>query len=358
MKPTEIRILSSRPYDVAIAPGLLDHLGERAAPLVPGRRAALVCDSVVASLYGQRAQTALEAAGFLVCTYVFPQGEASKNGETYLKILEVLAQNQISRGDLLVALGGGVTGDLAGFAAATYLRGIPYLQVPTTLLAMVDSSVGGKTAINLPGGKNLAGAFYSPRLVLCDTGTLSTLPPAVFQAGCGEIIKYAVLTGQPLTGLVQEGISRHTPEIIARCVAAKGSLVQADEWDTGPRQLLNLGHTLGHGVEAGSGFSLAHGACVAVGLAMIARAAARFGFCSGETRDQILALLRQYRLPTETGLDPEILLRLALGDKKRRGSRLTLVVPQSMGDCILHDIPLEELPRWIAAGYPEACPWT
>ena len=206
---------------------------------------------------------------------------------------------------------------------------------------MVDSSVGGKTAINLPGGKNLAGAFYSPRLVLCDTGTLSTLPPAVFQAGCGEIIKYAVLTGQPLTGLVQEGISRHTPEIIARCVAVKGSLVQADEWDTGPRQLLNLGHTLGHGVEAGSGFSLAHGACVAVGLAMMARAAARFGFCSGETRDQILALLR-----------------LALGDKKRRGSRLTLVVPQSMGDCILHDIPLEELPRWIAAGYPEACPWT
>ena len=194
--------------------------------------------------------------------------------------------------------------------------------------------------------------------MLCDTGTLSTLPPAVFQAGCGEIIKYAVLTGQPLTGLVQEGIGRHTPEIIARCVAAKGSLVQTDEWDTGPRQLLNLGHTLGHGVEAGSGFSLAHGACVAVGLAMMARAAARFGFCSGETRDQILALLRQYRLPTETGLDPETLLRLALGDKKRRGSRLTLVVPQSMGDCILHDIPLEELPRWIAAGYPEACPWT
>ena len=161
MKPTEIRILSSRPYDVAIAPGLLDRLGEGPLPRPrsPGCPGLRQRRSV---LYGQRAQTALEAAGFLVCTYVFPQGEASKNGETYLKILEVLAQNQISRGDLLVALGGGVTGDLAGFAAATYLRGIPYLQVPTTLLAMVDSSVGGKTAINLPGGKNLAGAFYSP----------------------------------------------------------------------------------------------------------------------------------------------------------------------------------------------------
>lgn len=356
MKPTQIRIQTSKPYHVEIAPGLLDRLGEKATPLVPGRRAALICDSAVAGLYGRRAQAALEAAGFQVCTYVFPQGESSKSGDTYLDLLGFLAQNRITRSDLLVALGGGVTGDLAGFAAATYLRGVPYLQVPTTLLAMVDSSVGGKTAINLAAGKNLAGAFYSPRLVLCDTGTLSTLPPPVFQAGCGEIIKYAVLTGQPLTGLVQDGIGRHIPEVIAHCVKVKGNLVQADEWDTGLRQLLNLGHTLGHAVEAGSSFTLAHGACVAVGLAMMARAAARFGFCTAETRDQILALLHQYQLPTETTLKPEALHRLALGDKKRRGGLLTLVVPRSMGDCVLHEIPVEELPRWISAGYAEDRP--
>lgn len=354
MKITSIPIPTSRPYDVEIASGLLACLGEKAANLTPGRRAALVSDSAVAPLYGQRAQAALEEAGFFVCTYVFPQGEASKNGETYLNLLHFLTQNQITREDLLVALGGGVTGDLTGFAAATYLRGVPYLQVPTTLLAMVDSSVGGKTAINLPAGKNLAGAFHSPRLVLCDTDTLASLPPAVFQAGCGEVIKYAVLTGQPLTHLVRSCVRRHIQAVIAHCVAAKGALVQADEWDTGPRQLLNLGHTLGHAVEAGSRFALAHGACVGIGLAMMARAAASFGICPAETRDEILALLRQYQLPTETDLDPETLCRLTLGDKKRRGAHITLVIPRAIGDCILHEISIEALPRWIAAGYPEA----
>ena len=333
MKITSIPIPTSRPYDVEIASGLLACLGEKAANLTPGRRAALVSDSAVAPLYGQRAQAALEEAGFFVCTYVFPQGEASKNGETYLNLLHFLTQNQITREDLLVALGGGVTGDLTGFAAATYLRGVPYLQVPTTLLAMVDSSVGGKTAINLPAGKNLAGAFHSPRLVLCDTDTL---------------------TGQPLTHLVRSGVRRHIQAVIAHCVAAKGALVQADEWDTGPRQLLNLGHTLGHAVEAGSRFALAHGACVGIGLAMMARAAASFGICPAETRDEILALLRQYQLPTETDLDPETLCRLTLGDKKRRGAHITLVIPRAIGDCILHEISIEALPRWIAAGYPEA----
>ena len=152
------------------------------------------------------------------------------------------------------------------------------------------------------------------------------------------------------------GIRRHIQEVITHCVAAKGELVQADEWDTGPRQLLNLGHTLGHAVEAGSRFALAHGTCVSIGLAMMARAAASFGICPAKTRDEILALLCQYALPTETDLDPETLCRLTLGDKKRRGTHITLVVPRAMGDCILHKIPIEALPRWIAAGYPEACP--
>ena len=348
-----VHVSASRGYDVVIGGGLLETLGRTAAELCPGRTACLVSDDTVFGLYGDRARASLEAAGFTVCTWVFPHGEQAKCGESFLQLVNFLAERRLTRSDLLVALGGGVTGDLTGFAAACYLRGVRVLQVPTSLLAMVDSSVGGKTAIDLPAGKNLCGAFYQPVGVLCDTDLLQTLPEDIFRDGCAEVIKYGVLGSRDLFDRLAAAHVRDQAEaIVADCVAMKRDVVEADEFDTGRRQLLNLGHTLGHAVEAGSDFRLSHGKSVAIGMAMIARAAASKGFCSPETRDELIALLTRYGLPTETDQTPEAILRTALGDKKRQGGSITLVVPAEIGRCVLHKIPVEELPRWIEAGRP------
>ncbi len=345
-----VHISASRGYDVEIGAGILDTLGVRAADRIKGRKVCLVADDTVAGLYGEKAKASLEAAGFSVCTYVFPHGEASKCGETFLSLLNVLAQNHLTRADGLVALGGGVTGDLTGFAAACYLRGVPYIQVPTSLLAMVDSSVGGKTAIDLPSGKNLCGAFYQPVHVLCDTELLKTLPEQTFTDGCAEVIKYGILGSRELFDRLKHGIKEQLEAIITACVDRKRAVVEEDEFDTGRRQLLNLGHTLGHAIEAGSDFRLSHGQSVAIGMAMMARASANLGFCTAETRDEILALLEQYGLPTDTHQDSASVYETALGDKKRQSDSLTLIVPRQIGRCDLHKIPVEELPRWIEAG--------
>lgn len=348
---TTIEVKASRSYPVEIGHGLLDSLGGKAAALVRGRRAAIVSDSAVYPLYGGAVQGSLAAAGFRVCVFVFPRGEQSKNGETYLRLLSFLEEHSLTRADLLVALGGGVTGDLTGFAAATYLRGVAYVQVPTTLLAMVDSSVGGKTAIDLPAGKNLAGAFYQPSLVLCDTALLSTLPRLIFRDGCAEAIKYGILRGGSLFRALQEPRAWEAPEaLIAQCITIKRDTVGRDEFDTGCRQLLNLGHTIGHAVEAGSGFSLSHGQSIAVGMGAIARAAVSFGLCAPEARDAILDLLGRYDLPTTTDQTPEALCAIALGDKKRQGNTITLAVPREIGCCELLTIPVEALGDWIREG--------
>ena len=340
-----IHISASRGYDVEIGSGLLSTLGEKAAKLCKGRTVCIISDDTVASYYEQTARASLEQAGFTVFTYVFPHGEQSKCGENFLKLMSHLAACHLTRADLLVALGGGVTGDLTGFAAACYLRGIRCIQVPTSLLAMVDSSVGGKTAIDLPEGKNLCGAFYQPSLVLCDIDTLKTLPEDIFRDGCAEVIKYGVLGSRELFRQLKGPLDLEA--VVAKCVDMKRAIVEDDEFDTGRRQLLNLGHTLGHAIEAGSNFSLSHGKSVAIGMAMIARAAVKHGLCTEETSKEIIALLQQYGLPTKTDQAPADILRTALGDKKRQGDTLTLVVPTKVGECILHTIPVSELSDWI-----------
>lgn len=347
-----VEVNASRNYTVEIGSGLLDTLGEKSAALLKGRSVVIVSDDTVAALYAQRAKASLEAAGFTVNVYVFPHGEASKCGSTYLDLLDFLARNHLTRSDALVALGGGVTGDLTGFAAATYQRGIQCIQIPTTLLSMVDSSVGGKTAIDLPSGKNLCGAFFQPSLVLCDTDCLRTLPEDIFRDGCAEVIKYGVLGDPSLFSRLKTGPdAQDWTEIITRCVAMKRDVVQEDEFDTGARQLLNLGHTLGHAVEAGSDFRLSHGKSVAIGMAMIARAAEKLGFCSGTVRQEIEDILTSYGLPTSTDQDADALYAAAQGDKKRQGGSITLIVPQEIGKCIPHRIPVSELPDWIRASF-------
>lgn len=340
-----VHISASRGYDVQIGRGLLPTLGEKAAALCKGRTVCIVSDDTVAGLYEQTARTSLENAGFTVYTYVFPHGEESKCGENFLKLLSFLAAHHLTRADLLVALGGGVTGDLTGFAAACYLRGIKCIQVPTSLLAMVDSSVGGKTAIDLPEGKNLCGAFYQPSLVLCDIDTLKTLPEEIFRDGCAEVIKYGILGSRDLFDALKGDYD--LMDVVTQCVDMKRAIVEEDEFDTGRRQLLNLGHTLGHAVEAGSDFTLSHGKSVAIGMAMIAGAAAKHGFCTEETKMEIISILHAFGLPTETTQSSRSIYETALGDKKRQSNTLTLIVPKEVGNCILHPIAVEELADWI-----------
>lgn len=346
-----INVSASRKYSVLIGPGLLPRLGEEVGKLCKVGTAAVISDTHVWPLYGEAAVSSLERAGFRVVSFVFPAGEASKNGDTYLSILNFLARSHVTRSDCVVALGGGVVGDMAGFAAATFLRGVAYIQVPTTLLAAVDSSVGGKTAIDLEAGKNLAGAFYQPALVLCDTDTLMTLPEDTFRDGCAEVIKYGVLYDPGLFAHLEEaGLSFDRERVIARCVELKRNVVMEDEFDTGARQMLNLGHTVGHGVEAQSGFTVSHGKAVAIGMAIVSRAAERFGICQPESRARIEALLRAFGLPVSTEYDAQALFSSALSDKKRSGGTLNLVVPRRIGLCERKPTPVAELESFLEAG--------
>lgn len=347
----KITVHASRVYDILIGRGLLPRMGSLIAAQVKGRSACLVSDSNVWPLHGAAAVKSLEEAGFSVHTFVFPAGEESKNAQTYLSLLSFLAQRQLTREDCLVALGGGVTGDLTGFAAATYLRGVPYVQVPTTLLAAVDSSVGGKTAIDLPEGKNLAGCFCQPSLVLCDIRTLKTLPQEVFLEGCAEVIKYGILYDRPLFDyLKQEGMGFDREQVIRRCVELKRNVVARDEFDTGARMQLNLGHTVGHAIEAESGFTVSHGHAVAMGTAIVSRAAAKNGLLPQEAAQTIEEALGVFRLPTATAYPAEALTRHMLSDKKRAGDRVNLIVPRAIGRCEILPIPVEQLTDFVGSG--------
>ncbi len=348
---TTIEISASKTYNVEIGSGLLPELGPRVAALGGAKTVCIVSDSTVWSLYGPAADASLHLAGLQVCAFVFPSGEASKNGGTFLELLNFLAENRLTRSDILVALGGGVVGDLTGFAAACYLRGVRFVQVPTTLLAAVDSSVGGKTAIDLPAGKNLAGAFCQPSLVLCDTDCLATLPEDIFRDGCAEVIKTAILFDESLfMELVRSGLRYDREKVIATCVAHKRDIVEADEFDRGQRQLLNLGHTFGHGVELLSDFTLSHGKAVAIGTAIAARAAVNLGICDQGTATRIMWLLEKFGLPIFSHHTAAELLDAALSDKKRSGSAVNLILPQAIGSCAIVPTPVSELETIIQAG--------
>ncbi len=347
----EVKVNASASYSVKIGSGLLSTLGTEIKSVCTAGTAAILSDSNVWPLYGEAAQKSLENAGLRVFSFVIPAGEQSKNGVTYLQFLNFLAENRLTRSDCVIALGGGVVGDLAGFAAATYLRGIAYIQVPTTLLAAVDSSVGGKTAIDLPAGKNLAGAFCQPRLVLCDVSCLHSLPRQVFIDGCAEVIKYSILFDEVLFAhLTQYGLDFDRQAVITRCVELKRDVVEQDEFDTGLRQKLNLGHTVGHGIEACSHYQITHGSAVAAGIAIVARSAAKEGLFPYPQYEKLLALLHKFKLSDTTVFSAQELYKCMLSDKKRSGDTITLVLPKAIGDCILQKMPIDRLEKFIEAG--------
>ena len=340
-----VPVSASKNYDVIIGAGLLTQLGAYAQSLGKSEKVCIVSDSNVFPLYGAAAKDSLIRAGFEVTEFVFPAGEEQKNGTTYLSLLNFLAENRLTRSDLIVALGGGVVGDLAGFAAATYLRGIRFIQVPTTLLAAVDSSVGGKTAIDLPSGKNLAGAFCQPSLVLCDTDTLNSLPEDIFLDGCAEVIKYGVLYDPDLfDALYEDGPGFDREAVIARCVELKRDVVAEDEFDTGARMKLNLGHTVGHGIEACSHYGISHGKAVAAGMAIVARSS----HCPDA--DRIIGCLKQFGLPTSANYSADALAECALSDKKRSGGTVNLIIPRTIGSCDIVPTPVENLKSILEEG--------
>ena len=346
-----IHVQASNSYDVLVGAGLLAQTGESAAKLTRAACAAVVSDDTVFPLYGEAVCQSLRAAGLRVCSFVFPHGERSKNIDTFSEILSFLAENRVTRSDLVVALGGGVVGDVTGFASACYLRGVSYIQIPTTLLAAVDSSVGGKTAIDLRAGKNLAGSFYQPSLVLCDTDTLMTLPDAVFSDGCAEVVKYAMYGNAALfEELCKDGVKNQLLHVISTCVSMKRDVVCADEFDRGGRQILNFGHTFGHAVERCSDYAVSHGSAVAIGMAMMTRAAVKRGLCDAPVLDALLALLRSLGLPTETRYSAAELFDAACRDKKITGSTLNLIVPRAIGRCEIMPIDTAGLSAWLRDG--------
>ena len=348
--PTIVHVpLGERAYDIVIGDHLLEAAGERLKAMFPGRRFGIVTDSEVAVAQLPRLARSLDAAGLNHSAVVVPNGESTKSIARLNDVVEGLLEARLERGDIVLALGGGVIGDLAGFAAAVTRRGMDFVQIPTTLLAQVDSSVGGKTGINSPHGKNLIGAFHQPKLVLADLCALSTLPPRQFAAGYAEVVKYGLIADEPFFFWLEE----HQPEIfaggparaeaIARACAAKTRFVLADEKETGVRALLNLGHTFGHALEATTGFSyrLLHGEGVAIGMVLAHGFSAKLGLAPSQDTGRIAAHLKRSGLPTRLADIPgtlpptDALMDAIAQDKKGVRGALTFILTRGIGQSFI-----------------------
>lgn len=351
MSMTKLTVHTARPYDIFVGDGVRSQAGELCREVNKGQRALIVTDSHVGPLYADKLAVSLEAAGFKTGIFMFPAGEESKRLETIAQIYGRLAEESFTRGDLIVALGGGVTGDMAGFAAATWLRGIDFVQMPTSLLAQVDSSVGGKTGVDIAEGKNLVGAFWQPVRVIADTEALDTLPPAFVTDGLGEVVKYACIRDKALFDLMEQAyvLSPSAREqTIVRCIDCKRGVVERDEREAGERKLLNFGHTLGHALEKFYHYSgLSHGCAVAVGMAVITEASERQGLTKPGTAKRLKALLGKLGLPSSDQATLSEYLSGAAMDKKRSGSDIDLILLREIGNAFVYRLPVKELAGFL-----------
>lgn len=340
----KVTVNASVKYDILIEGGLLDKAGELISKAVKGRRAAVITDDNVDALYAARLMRSLNDVGIDAQKFVFKHGEASKCHKTLIEIYDFLAENSFTRSDFIIALGGGVVGDTAGFAAATYMRGIDFVQIPTSLLAQVDSSVGGKTAVDISGGKNLVGAFYQPRLVICDTELLNTLMPEFFADGMAEVVKYGMIKSEKLFKLLEDGdITANIAEIVKQCVEIKAQVVENDEREKGERMLLNFGHTLGHAIEKHYNYTgITHGCAVAIGMSVFTHIAQRKGLCAGGVAERLDALLKKCALPITDPTPMEILYEYSLHDKKHLASGMNIVLCSNIGESKTAAMSVEE----------------
>ena len=345
-----VPVNASSAYPVYIGGGLLEKAGELIAASTQSHTCAIITDTTVGPLYAAQVCRALQEAGMAVSLHAFPAGEQNKNLGTYGAILEFLAENKLTRSDFLIALGGGVVGDIAGFAAATYQRGIGYIQMPTTFLAASDSSVGGKTAIDLAAGKNLAGAFHQPDMVICDTDTFRTLPDAVFSDGVAETVKHGLIADADFYQSLMAGdIRAQIDDVVRRNVEIKASVVGEDEFERGRRKLLNFGHTLGHAIEKCSGYAVTHGHAVAIGMVLASRAAERMGYSPEGTLEAVLAANRHFDLPSSCPYTAGELYAAATSDKKRSGGGIDVVVLEQVGQAKTVRLDMEGLRAFTEA---------
>lgn len=342
-----IHVNTGRSYDIHVGRGLVDKAGELITPLAKTKKIAVITDSNVEKLYSARLLESLKGAGFDVSLHVFPAGEKHKNHETLLGIYSFLAQNNFTRADLIVALGGGVVGDVAGFAAATYMRGMDFVQVPTTLLAQVDSSIGGKTAVDLNEGKNLVGAFWQPVLVICDPDTMKTLDKRIFSDGLAEAIKHTLIRDRKLYDSLVGG-SPADEDFICRNINIKRTAVERDERESGERMVLNFGHTLGHAVEKVYNFeTYTHGEAVAIGMCLITRFSEKHGLTKKGTTEQIEKILKMHGLPTSCDAKLTDIIKAASNDKKHAGGGITLVLLHEIGDAFLYRVSDEDFAKFF-----------
>lgn len=338
----------SAPYRILFERGGLKRAGSLIKDVTRAKKLLVVSDTNVAPLYLAIVSSSLSGEGFDVSDFVIEAGEQSKSTKTYLSIIDALASRFFKRTDAVVALGGGVVGDIAGFAAATYMRGIDVVQIPTTLLAMTDSAIGGKTGVDLPQGKNLLGAFHQPKLVLADTDVLSTLPHREWQNGLGEGAKYACLAGGRIAELMADGdIKNHTDEFIELCAGYKAKIVAADEKEGGLRALLNLGHTVGHAMEKLSGFQIPHGVAVANGVAIMARSAFMSGGLCENDYKNIQTVLHNVGVTELPKIDGRIFDLIAMDKKASGASDISAVVIHGLGDCRIQKMSFEEFKAYI-----------
>ena len=346
--------LGSKSYDIEIERGLLHNVGGRIKSLLPKtEKIAVITDSNVGPLYAAVLQESLEKEGVAGPVLSFTAGEESKNLQTLGTLYNGLAEAGLTRSDAVIALGGGVTGDMGGLAAATFLRGVAFIQIPTSLLAMVDSSVGGKVAVDLPSGKNLVGAFYQPKAVYIDPDLLQTLPVRYLHDGLAEVIKYGCIRDKDLFAVLEKiqndaELLAHVDEIIEICCNIKARIVENDEFDTGERMLLNFGHTLGHAVEKTFHFDkYSHGEGVGIGMVLLTQQSEKLGFTEPGTSDRLAVLLQKFQLPVDVQMRKEDFLQAIALDKKKRGSSLTLILLKRIGESFLQKVEFSELENFL-----------
>ncbi len=340
-------ISASSTYDVITGYDTIKDIGKYTGEVLDPCRLCIITDSTVNSLYSQVVLTSLIESGFQTSKIVFPSGEHSKNLSTYTNILEALADEGITRSDAVVALGGGAVGDIAGFAAATYMRGIRYIQIPTTYEAAVDAAYGGETGLNLMSGKNLVGAFWQPSLVLCDYKFFETLSDLKIKDGAAEAVKFAVISESSLADHILKNDYEY---VVERCISIKKSLIEADEKCYGLRQILGFGHTVGQAVEKLSSYSLPHGHAVAIGMVIESKAAFKAGLTKTDISVELTDIFKRLGFDTSCHYSADEIYNLAVMDKKIFGDKISVIVPEKFGKCSLHKISISNLREYIREG--------
>lgn len=328
-----IHVSASRNYDVLLGPGLIEDLPRLVEPLCNGKRIGIITDDTVNSLYAAKVAESFDISGYTIYKYVIPYGESSKNIQTLSRILEYFASCHFTRKDIFVSIGGGVVGDITGLAAALYMRGIQFAQVPTTLLSMVDASVGGKTAVDLNAGKNLIGAFWQPSLVIADTQIVANLPADIFAEGMAEVIKSDLIANAGIVKMIQLGTVKNSlDQIVFSCIKMKRDVVERDEFETlGLRKVLNMGHTVAHAIEKLSDYSVSHGVAVATGLVWEAQIASKLGICGRKMVEEIKEAVDSYHLYYDVPYSAESMVEAMKSDKKNEDSRIDFVFPITYG---------------------------